>query len=375
MKLGSNISSEKLKSIEELSASSTSLIRGLQDRSGAYPASPTFSAYEGFSWFRDGAFIADGMSSAGAFDSSEKFFAWCANTIEPSGQIIQQHYDLHFSGEAFDPANALPTRYAFDQVEDPDEPWPDHQIDGYGSWIWALEQHSLRSGMNAAPFSHAVSLSIKYLLASWSSPCYDWWEENSDKVHVATLGSVASGMRSAINLNLLDENLTHQADIAIAEIESKLRRIGSIGHLPKWEGSPQVDASALSLLAPLGVIDKSDPIYLGTIKRIRKDLLQGYGVHRYDSDSFFGGGLWPLLSCYLALAELRIGNRKFAEETLIWVSSLADRDSHLPEQVNSHLIKPRFEEYWLNRWGPSARPLLWTHAMFLKLKSELERTK
>lgn len=375
MTLFSKISSEQWQTIEELAESSKDLIRELQDRSGAYPASPTFSAYKGFSWFRDGAFIADGMSSAGAYDSSEMFFVWCAQTIEPLHERIQQHYERFLSGEPFDTSQALPTRYAFNQVEEPDEPWPDHQIDGYGTWIWALEQHSLRSGMDVTSFAEAVTFSVKYLLASWNSPCYDWWEENNDRVHVATLGSVLSGMRSAISLNFLDQEMGDRAAKAVLDIESMLRRMSPDGHLPKWEGSQQVDSSTLSLLAPLNVIDKKDPIYRGTVSRIRRDLLQGFGVHRYASDTFFGGGLWPLLSCYLALSELRVGNRDFAEDILIWVASLADAENHLPEQVNDHLVNPSFEEYWVNRWGPSARPLLWTHAMFLKLKSELERTR
>lgn len=375
MTLFSRISGEQWKSIEELLDSSIDLIRGLQDQSGAYPASPTFSAYRGFSWFRDGAFIADGMSSAGVYDSPEMFFTWCAQTIDQHSKGIQEHYDRFLVGETFDSSKALPTRYEFDRVNEPDEPWPDHQIDGYGTWIWALEQHHLRSSMDVNPLANAVQLSVKYLLASWSSPCYDWWEENSDRVHVATLGSVLSGLRGAINLKLLDQEVANRASMAVAEIDTWLRRVSPDNHLTKWEGSQKIDASTLSLLAPLNVIDKSEPMYLGTIGRIRQDLLQGYGVHRYDSDSFFGGGLWPLLSCYLALAELRIGNRDFAEETLIWVASLADAEKHLPEQVNDHLVNPSFEDYWVRRWGPSARPLLWTHAMFLKLKTEIESTR
>ena len=57
------------------------LLARLQDASGAYPASPTFSAYSGYSWFRDGAFIADGASAAGLADSADRFFGWCARAL------------------------------------------------------------------------------------------------------------------------------------------------------------------------------------------------------------------------------------------------------------------------------------------------------
>ena len=61
-----------------LVGSSIQLIESLQDPTGAYPASPTFSAYQGYCWLRDGSFIADAMSAAGRFASAEAFFGWCA---------------------------------------------------------------------------------------------------------------------------------------------------------------------------------------------------------------------------------------------------------------------------------------------------------
>ncbi len=38
------------------------------------------------------------------------------------------------------------------------------------------------------------------------------------------------------------------------------------------------------------------------------------GVHRYLGDTFFGGGQWPLLSCFLGLAHLAAGDRDAAEQ-------------------------------------------------------------
>jgi len=67
--------------LRALAKASVLLIADLQDESGAYPASPTFSAYRGYSWFRDGSFIADGMSAAGAADSASRFFDWCGGIL------------------------------------------------------------------------------------------------------------------------------------------------------------------------------------------------------------------------------------------------------------------------------------------------------
>src|SRR5690606_261994 len=48
--------------LQGVARASHDLIRRHQDTTGAYPASPTFSAYRGYAWLRDGAFIAEGMS-------------------------------------------------------------------------------------------------------------------------------------------------------------------------------------------------------------------------------------------------------------------------------------------------------------------------
>ena len=75
-----------------LADQSRALIRSLQEPGGAYPASPTFSAYRGFAWLRDGAFIADGMSAAGEAESATAFFDWCDRTLtgvaDRVGQIV-----------------------------------------------------------------------------------------------------------------------------------------------------------------------------------------------------------------------------------------------------------------------------------------------
>ena len=45
-------------------------------------------------------------------------------------------------------------------------------------------------------------------------------------------------------------------------------------------------------------------------------------------------------------------------------SWVADCDLQLPEQVPP-LLAPDVLDEWLERWGPSAHPLLWSHGMFL----------
>jgi len=53
------------------------------------------------------------------------------------------------------------------------------------------------------------------------------------------------------------------------------------------------------------------------------------------------------------------------------VAAQADADGSLPEQVSGHLLHPVRLAEWQESWGPVARPLLWSHAMYLNLHGEL----
>ena len=60
-----------------LYTTSIDIIRAGQARSGAYVASPTFSQY-GYSWLRDGTWIALGMDCAGQHASAHAFYQFVA---------------------------------------------------------------------------------------------------------------------------------------------------------------------------------------------------------------------------------------------------------------------------------------------------------
>ena len=49
----------------------------------------------------------------------------------------------------------------------------------------------------------------------------------------------------------------------------------------------------------------------------------------------------------------------------------ADSDGELPEQVTGPALDPSFTPVWVRRWGEVARPLLWSHAMYITLADAL----
>jgi GH15 family glucan-1,4-alpha-glucosidase len=347
------------------------LILEQQHTAGAYPASPTFSAYRGFSWFRDGAFIADAMSAVGERESAERFFDWCAATLAGQADRISAILNDAAAGIETPAERMLPTRFRLDGTPGDDD-WWDFQLDGYGTWLWALHEHTTRHGADPLRWRAAVELTVKYLLASWRRPCFDWWEEHDAEIHVSTLGCVAAGLRSAARLGVLDVALSQRCNEAARAIVEKIATEGTVnGRLRKWLGSDAVDASLLALIAPLGIIEPGGEVAANTVRAVEDELTVDGGVHRYRDDVYFGGGQWPLLSCFLGLAHLASGDRSRAGELLRWAAGAVARSGTMPEQVDDHLLHPEHLAEWEERWGPSADPLLWSYAMYMRLAVKL----
>lgn len=357
--------------LADLARSSVSLIISLQHPSGAYPASPTFSAYQGYSWFRDGAFIADGVSSAGAVDSASRFFDWCQRMLVERRSRITEIVEAAAAGRPLPDENMLPTRFTMEGAEGDDD-WWDFQTDGYGTWVWAAVAHADRHGLDIARWRDGIALSVDYLAATWSRPCYDWWEEHREQVHVSTLLCIVAGLEAAVRSAAVDGDRADAARGAAAAARDLVTRRGvHDGHLSKWLGSTDVDGSLSAAIAPLGVIDATSPLGRASIRAVDDALDVGGGVHRFLFDTFYGGGQWPLLSCMLGLAYAAAGDRPAALARLQWAARTVTPEGYLPEQVSDHLLAPERRAEWIERWGDVATPLLWSHAMFVRLAIEL----
>ncbi|PZF79607.1 glycoside hydrolase family 15 protein [Jiangella anatolica] len=362
------LSEAEVADLRRLAEVSVTLIAEAQDPvSGAYPAAVGFEPYGGFCWFRDGAFIAEGMSRAGAVSSATAFHDWCAGVLKREAPAVASLVADVAAGSQPSDAELLPARYTL-AGDRHDDGWWNYQVDGYGTWLWALRSHLARWELPVAPYVAAAETAVRYLAAVGDQTCRDWWEEHRDETHVSTLASVHGGLRAAASLGILPAT----ADMAADRIGDLVSRAGVYdGALRKWLGSTAVDASLVVAGVPFELVPPSGPVMAATVDRVTSELsTPGGGVHRYRADTFYGGGQWPILAAFLGWHHAVAGSRDRAAELLRWIASTADSSGRLPEQVPP-LLAPGVLPEWLDRWGPSARPLLWSHAMFLILASEL----
>jgi GH15 family glucan-1,4-alpha-glucosidase len=350
---------------------SIEVIKNGQAATGAYLASPTFPTYQ-YSWFRDGAFIADAMSRVGEIASAEAFFSWCNRILTDRREQI---LDLVARGERDVEDVALTehlhTRYTVDGRESGTE-WQDFQLDGYGAWLWALDEHSFRHGRDRGAFVEATELTVRYLCTFWDCPFFDWWEENGDKRHPSSLAPIQRGLRVASTWDEISPELRLRARNVAAEIGRTIESLGvHSGHLTKHFGSIDVDASLIACFTPFGLYPPHHDIAVHTIEKIESELVRD-GVYRFRDDTYYGGGEWILLAAFLGWHYTVTGRSDRALELADWISSQADSEFNLPEQVATHALHPERIAEWVERWGPSASPLLWSHAMYLTLATALD---
>jgi GH15 family glucan-1,4-alpha-glucosidase len=338
-----------------------------QSVSGAYVACPNFPTYR-YCWFRDGSFIAHSMDLVGQFASAQQFHAWAARAVNQRIPVIERALQFIQSGKPLGATEILHTRYTLDGEDGTREEWPNFQLDGFGTWLWALNDHRLRNNFSLpADWVQAASATASYLEGLWQLPCYDCWEELSDKVHLHTLAAIYGGLQACQRMDGIDRSRT------LTEIKAFIFDQGVVnGHFAKFIGSDTVDASLLGLSIPYNLVSPDNPAMLATVAEIERLLNHGGGVHRYNTDTYYGGGEWVLLAGWLAWYYAEAGLPDKAQKLMRWMESTANEAGDLPEQVPSTLNDPEYYQPWVERWGNIASPLLWSHANYLILNRKLK---
>jgi GH15 family glucan-1,4-alpha-glucosidase len=308
------------------------------------------------------------MDLWGYYDSSEKFFEWVDMAISKQKDKIRDIVDMAERKEVLLNSDYLPTRYRMDGEEEKDE-WPNFQLDGYGTWLWVISEHMKITGRTELieKYKDSIYGTVDYLTSLWRMPNYDCWEENGDKIHPSTLSCIYGGLNSVAE---------YIDDIKIKKVAGEIKEFVikncvMDGRLIKYLGSESIDASLLWASIPFRLINPDDTIMKNTVYEIEKRLVHDYGVHRYPEDTYYGGGEWLLLSGFLGWYYAEIGDYEKATKFLEWIEKQADNNGDMVEQVLYHVNNEDYIEKWKNLWGEPAKPLLWSHAMYLILDNKL----
>lgn len=274
--------------------------------------------------------ILAGQSRSGAYVACPSFeqyrYAWLrdgcfiADAMREAGRVASCDRFLDWCARIVmrSPEGPFDARYRLDGARDPTD-WPHRQIDGWGLFLGTIRRRG------SARWDAAAARVARWLEQVWAEPSVDWWEERSG-VHAATLWCVGNGLRS--------EEIRREAlERARDRLDASLLFIGT-PDLVAWVEE--------SLVSP------------------------GGGVWRNLDDEYYGGGEWLLLTAMLGLAK-----PERAPECLRWIEAHALRNGELPEQSQDHLQRPDRYAAWVERWGEPACPLLWSHAMYLRLHHAL----
>jgi GH15 family glucan-1,4-alpha-glucosidase len=271
--------------------------------------------------------IRAGQSFSGAYLASPRFtpyrYSWLrdgcfiADAMREAGETDSCDRFLDWCARIVmrRPDGPFHARYTVDGDDDASV-WPHHQIDGWGLFLGTIRRRG------SSRWDEAARHVERWLERVWSEPCIDWWEERQG-VHATTLWCVGNGLGS-------DEIRREALARAAARLDASLLFIGT-PELVDWvEGS---------LVSP------------------------GGGVWRHLDDEYYGGGEWLLLTAMLGLAK-----PERAQECVDWIERHATPAGELPEQSQDHLLHPERYAPWVERWGEPACPLLWSHAMYLRLR-------
>ncbi|WP_044641447.1 glycoside hydrolase family 15 protein [Risungbinella massiliensis] len=356
----------------DLVKKSIEIILTNQHSTGAYLASPCFQAYQ-HSWFRDGTFIAYSMNLLGQHHSAKRFYQWCQMTIERHRTKAEKAIQLGKNGSLQLGENYLHARYTVDGNEVPGH-WGNFQLDGFGAYLWGLAQYldQTRDYTILEKREPTLQLIVDYLIACWRIPNYDCWEENGDQLHPATFGAIQGGLQQ---IKKYLPSYQSKIERTCGEISSVIQEHGVMeGRFRKSLDSSSIDASLLWISTPFQVVREQDPLMRETVKQIEERLVHLQGVYRYPEDTYYGGGKWILLTAWLGWYYSRTGEKERANLLLQWIEEKYTEEG-LPEQVQHNLLAPTYYDSWVQKHGSPAIPLIWSHAMYLVLWSQLHQNK
>ncbi len=296
-----------------------------------------------FTWLRDAALSADALARLGSLDESMAYLDWVLGIIDhlASPEQLRPLYTIVGGdlspeaeiGELSGYGGSRPVRIgnaASSQV----------QLDVFGPIVALIH----RLGSMGAPLSaehwRLVESLVRAVEKRWDRPDHGIWEirdEPRHHVYSKAMCWATIDRACAIGRDFFGRELPEWEQLA----ERIKRDVLEHGYKPEvgaftsaYDG---VDLDAANLMVGLcGLIEPTDPRFIGTVEAIERELRDGPTVYRYRIDDGLPGteGGFHILASWLVDALEAIGRRDEAE-ALFWdLCALAGPTGLLSEQYD-----------------------------------------
>jgi hypothetical protein len=351
--------------VRALCERSIDVLHALQDgQTGALMAAAEVDPHSrmsggyGYSWPRDGAYLAAALGAWGFRDRVEHYFEFCAETQDSSGAWWQRYLATGNAGPSWgriqidEPASVIAASYLH---------YANHRDLFWLEGFWPV----IQKGLSYLESFHAP-------IHPMGQPSHDLWEERMG-IHAYSLSAVAAAFRAGAFLagELGEKDVQEHYDgwdrILSALVrerfvpaEGPIRRSFVVNTYDYQRGGGYwdevADVSMLGLIRPFGILSIRDRAAQRILEAVRTRLWSRPvgGVLRYEGDNYRGGNPWTLTTLWFASVELEAGNWSEAREAFQWAISKTTPLGMMPEQVHRESGLP----YWVI-------PLGWSHAMFL----------
>ncbi|MCL5793251.1 MAG: glycoside hydrolase family 15 protein [Candidatus Thermoplasmatota archaeon] len=286
-----------------------------------------------YAWVRDTSYVVEALSEAGYRREAIRFLYDIMEIVKKSGSLKTLYpitgddqpdeYEVDYEGYM----KSRPVRMgnlARDQL----------QIDEFGSIINAVYHVALIGGTISSYMWHFVIGIVDSIGNIWRNPDSSIWEFRTEPRHYVYSKVMAwIGIDRGIKLGKLlgysapYEKWQTTADAIKQEVISK-GFSSELGSFVQYYGATETDGSLLRI--PLtGILDPSDPMCVGTVRRIEKDLMsKNYLFRRYNNYDGLNcqDNPFTLLSFWYAECLMAMGEKERAREVF---ESLLKMGNHL----------------------------------------------
>jgi isomaltose glucohydrolase len=332
----------------------------LQQHQGYFLSSSNFASP---CYIRDCSFASHALDLDNQRDKSRKFLQWALDVLRENTFKMQLTMDRIGLGLAISEQDYIPCKF---EQNGEAEVCSSTQIEGWAAFLWALAKHCKIYGDTSLIEENRQQLNLlyNYLSVLWQYPSCSCWEQDNDKIHISNVIAVYGGL-SCIKPYIKVKGKEQLSEIKKYVIDNGIYK----NHLARWRGSSQTEAILLWALYPYGIFDKDMDLEKTVVSKIVKEL-HNSGLYRFKNDNYYGGGVWPLLNCFLGLGYLALGDNYNAREQYELVSRLLNKGVPCELQPSN----PNSQEYsiWVKNFGKPAQNHLWTAAMYIIFTKEME---